>query len=115
MVSADHAIGQDEATVASHQSASSNFFQLFPKLVGPQNQRHELAALADCLTGDARLAVRGTLIVRRIEAVDADDLRPQFRSLIERGTADCAEADDHDVRGVTHPRHDATTEQAISN
>ena len=88
---------ENETPAAHHQAAASHRFNLLPDLIGAQHQRHKYLAFTDRLARDASIAVRGALIVRRREAVDADATRAQLGSLIQRGAAHRAQADDEDV------------------
>ena len=108
MTATDAGCGEHEPAVASEQIAARGSFQLFPDLIGAQHQRHKFAAFADGLAGDAGLAVRRALIVRRREAVDADGLCSELRGLVERSAAHRSQPDDHNVCDDCHVRHNAT-------
>src|ERR1035438_2299189 len=94
--------GQNQPTAPRYQTASGRGFELFPYFVGAQNQRHKLAAFAKRLTGDTGLSVRRALIVRRIEAIDADHVSAELRCLVESGASHCPQADHHDVSDDCH-------------
>src|SRR5215475_8684489 len=100
MVAGHAGRSEDQAAIADEQAATARGFDLFPDLVGAQNQRHKFAALADGLAGNARVAVRRALIVRRDKAIDADGASAKPGRLIEGRAAHGSEADDQNVRGV---------------
>src|ERR1017187_9452364 len=102
MASANIRGSQNQSTAARHQAASGRGFELLPYFVGAQNQRHKLAAFANRLTGDTGLSVRRALIVRRIEAVDADHVSAELRCLVESGAPHRSQSEDHDVRDDGH-------------
>ncbi len=91
---------------ADHQPAGAAIerlaarrLELGPELVRAHRQRHEGRALADREPGDAGQAMARALVVRRPEAVDADDLRAAGGEVVAERAADGAEADDDHVRG----------------
>ena len=104
MIAGDALRSQNQRAVASQQAAASGCLQLFPDLVGALHQGHELAAFADGLAGDAGVTVRRAPVVRRVEAVNADDARAELGSLIQRRAAHRSQTDDDDVRRVRHRR-----------
>src|SRR5689334_5612707 len=71
--------GQDEAAIAREQATPGIALKLVPDFVGAQGQRHELAALADGLAGDASFSVRGAEVVWRVEAINPDDADAALR------------------------------------
>ncbi len=89
--------GQNQAAVADHQAAAGGGFQFFPDLMGAQDQRNEIAAFADGLTSDARVPVRRALVMRRNEAIDADDARAQPGALVEGRAAHSSQADHQNI------------------
>ena len=91
---------------ADHQPAGAAIerlaarrLELGPELVRAHRQRHECRAFADREPGDAGQAMARALVVRRREAVDADDLRAAGAEVVAERAADRAEADDDHVRG----------------
>lgn len=90
---------QNETPTSFDQSATGVLLELAPKLVRAQDQRHELAAFADGLSRDAGVAVRGAVLVRRREAVDADDAQLPLGCMVERGAAHSTKAGNQDVAG----------------
>ena len=91
---------------ADHQAAGAAIerlparrLELGPEGVRAHRQRHEGRALADGEPGDAGQAMARALVVRRREAVDADDLRAAGGEVVAERAADCTEADDDHVRG----------------
>src|ERR1019366_1931500 len=105
---------EDQSSIASKQTAASGGLEFLPDLVGAQHQGHEFAALADGLASDAGIAVGRALIVRRMEAVDANRARPQLGGLIQRGAADGPLTDHQNIRNVGHRRHDRARNYASS-
>ena len=89
--------GQNQAAVADQQAAAGGGFQFFPDLMGAQDQRNEIAAFADGLTSDARVPVRRALVMRRNEAIDADDARAQPGALVEGRAAHSSQADHQNI------------------
>jgi hypothetical protein len=97
-VRADH-----QAAGAALERLAARRLELGPELVRAQCQRHEGRAFADGEPGDAGQAVARALVVRRPEAVDADDLGAARAQVVAERAADRAEADDDRVRGGRHP------------
>src|SRR5271157_1134328 len=101
--------GEHQPAVARHEAAAGGGLQFFPDRVGAQDERYKLAAFADGLPGNARLAVRGTLVVRGREPVDPYNLRSELRRLVQRRTTHSAQSNHNNVRYECHARHDDTT------
>jgi hypothetical protein len=89
--------GEDEAAGGGHQRLAGARLELAPDGVRALHEGHVLVAFADGQPRDARVAVRGALVVRRRELVDAQHARAALRELVERGGTEGAEADDDDV------------------
>src|SRR5271165_2947595 len=104
MIAGDAPRSQNQRAIAGEQAPAAGRLQLFPYLVGAQHQRHEVTAFADGLPRNARVAVRGAPIVRRVEAVNADDGSAELGQLIQRRTAHRSQAYDDDVGNVRHRR-----------
>ncbi len=91
--------GDHQAAGAAIEGLAARRLELGPELVRAHRQRHEGRAFADGEPGDAGQAVARALVVRRPEAVDADDLRAVGGEVVAKRAADRAEADDDHVRG----------------
>ncbi len=95
---------QNQRAIAGEQAAARRRLQLFPDLVGAQHQGHEVAAFADGFASNAGVAVRRSLIVRRVEAVNADRACAQLGQLVERRAAHRSQPNDDDIGGIRHRR-----------
>ncbi len=80
-----------------HEVLAGLPFEFFPKLVGPQQERHVIGALEVRLTDDPGLAVAGALVVRRGVPLQPEDLLAASRQLAGGGTPHPPEADHDDV------------------
>ena len=69
--------------------------------MGAHRQRHELQALANGRTGDARLAMRGAVRMRGRKLIDALNLYASFRELIHRSCAHRAKTDNENIARLT--------------
>jgi hypothetical protein len=67
----------------------------------------EFTAFADSLTSDTGFAVRRTLVMRGIEAIDPDDPGAKLRRLVKRSATHRSQADYCDVGDSCHSRNDA--------
>ena len=104
MIAGDALRRQNQRAIAGQQGPARGCLQLFPDLVGAQYEGHEVAAFADGLPGNARVAVRGALIVRRDEAVNSDRARAELGQLIQRRAAHRSQTDNDDIRRLRHRR-----------
>src|SRR5271169_631153 len=95
---------QNQRAITGEQTAARRRLQLFPNLVGAQHQGHEVAAFADGLASNAGIAMRRSLVVRWVEAVNADHACAQLGQLVKRGAAHRAQTNDYDIGGVRHRR-----------
>src|SRR6185503_18444397 len=96
----DHAFGR-----ANHQAAGLQIDLLFrrgaqlsPELVGALNDRDVDRVFEIGFADDPCLPVRRTLFVRRLEAVETEDLEAGTGEMICRGAAHGAEAHDYDIK-----------------
>lgn len=88
----------DEAAGLDHERLAALLLQLAPDRVRATHHRGVGIALADGEPRDARLAVRGSHRVRRLETIDADDTDPATGKLVKYGATEGPQADHHDIR-----------------
>src|SRR5688500_5862131 len=97
--SADH-----EAAGAAEQRRMSPMLQLAPRRECPLEQGHVGGMLVIRLANDARLAVMGTVAVRRVLGVEAEDAQAASSERVRGRAAHRAEADDDYIECIRHYR-----------
>ena len=71
--------------------------ELVPELVGAADERHVVGVLEVGEPDDARVPVRGPVLVEHVEALDAQDALPAAREVVERRASHPADSDDDGV------------------
>ena len=93
---------QSETTCNRQEFRASFSFDLAPKFIGAQDQRHVCLAFADCLADDSTLTVRRAVSMRRGEPIDAEHFVASFGQLVNRGASGGAEADYDRIDLIAH-------------
>ena len=90
---------QNQTAGDGQQFRSCIALQLFPKLIGAQNERNVLRAFPIGLANHTRAAVGRAFVMRRGELLDAQDASTTRGKLLRGGTAHCTQSENDNVEG----------------
>ena len=80
------------------QALAGALTELLPQRPRPPDERNVLTSFRIGLTDDAALAMRGAGLVRRVMAIESDDVRSPVSERERDLPADPAQANDRDAR-----------------
>jgi hypothetical protein len=93
---------QSDTTRNRQEFRASLSFDLAPKFIGTQDQRHVCLAIADCLADDSTLTVRRAVSMRWGEPIAAEHLVAPSGQLVNRGASGGAKTDYDRIKLIAH-------------
>ncbi|MNF90423.1 hypothetical protein D3C84_729880 [compost metagenome] len=95
--------GQHQQPRLFEQRLPRQRLKLAPDAVGIAHDGNVLRALTHRKPGNARIAMAGAQVVRRMMTVDTDNIHPRLRQLVHRCGAHGAQAQNHCITSFGHP------------